>query len=287
MDEQIRVTGRILRIARLSAEWYDFVDDPEIFLDRLKHSGLRADMFTFVQRIPNLKPKYRGYHVERESIAVLPVETYEKWWKTQIKDKTRNMIRKARKRGVETRFSELDHEFVLGVMGIYNECRIRGGKPFRHFGKDFETVRQQNSSFNDRSDFIGAYHGEELIGFAKLVNHGASASLMQIISKLSHRDKAPTNALIAKAIERCAQLGTNYLQYGVWSLGSLGDFKIHHGFQRFDMPRYYVPLSARGKLMLFFGLHRRLSDRLPESAINYLTAVRAKWYGFRYSSSLA
>jgi hypothetical protein len=283
MDEQICITGRIFKTARMSAEWYEFVEEPESFLDRLKQSGIRADVFTFVQKIPDLEPKYTNYHLERESISVLPIETYEKWWKSQIRDKTRNMVRKARKRGVEMRFSQLDDKFVSGVTAIYNECRIRQGKPFKHFGKDFETVRRENSSFSDRSDFIGAYYGEEIIGFAKLVNRGVSASLMQIISKVSHRDKAPTNALIAKAVERCAQLGISYLQYGVWSSGSIGEFKIHHGFKRFDMPRYYVPLNGRGRLMLTLGLHHRLHDRLPESTLNYLRAIRTKCYGLPYS----
>jgi hypothetical protein len=281
-DRQIRVTGRFFKTARIAAEWYEFVNDPETFLDRLKQSQIKADAFTFLQPIPDLKPKYTGYCVEWDSIAVLPIATYQNWWTGQIKDKTRNMVRKAQKRGVEVRLAALDDKFVEGIVAIYNECRIRQGKPFKHFGKDFETVRKDNSSFSDRSDFIGAYYDEELIGFAKLVHQGVSANLMQIISKISYRDKAPTNGLIAKAVERCAQSGVSYLQYGTWSRGSLGDFKIHHGFKRFDIPRYYAPLNAKGRMMLVLGCQRSLRDRLPESALDCLTTIRAKWYEFRY-----
>jgi hypothetical protein len=260
------------------------MDDPESFLDCLKQSELAADMFTFHQRIPELKPKYTRYHLEWESFAVLPIETYEKWWKGQINDKTRNMVRKAQKKGVEIRFAEFDHKFIEGIVGIYNECRMRQGKPFSHFGKNFETVRKDNSSFCDRSDFIAAYHGDELIGFAKLVHQGAFATLMQIISKISHRDKAPTNGLIAKAVERCAESGVSYLQYGIWSRGSIGAFKVHHGFERFDIPRYYVPLNAKGRMMLVLGWQHNLRDRLPEPAVNFFTMMRSKWYDLRYSS---
>jgi hypothetical protein len=281
-ERRVRVTGRFFRTACMADEGYEFLDDPETFLDRLKQSEVKPDIFTFFQRIPDLKPKYTGYHLEWESIAVLPIETYEKWWTGQINDKTRNMVRKAQKKGVDIRLANFDDQFVGGIVSIYNECRIRQGKPFKHFGKNFATVRKDNMSFSDRSDFIGAYFGDELIGFAKLVYLGVSASLMQIISKISHRDKAATNSLIAKAVERCAQSGVSYLQYGSWSRGSLGDFKIHHGFTRFDIPRYYIPLNGKGRIVLFLGWQRGLCDRLPESALNFLMTMRAKWYGFRY-----
>lgn len=274
------VTGKICKTARLEAEWYEYVDDPPSFLAQLKEARLGIDLFSFVQRIPEQQPKY-DYHREVDAIALLPIQTYEKWWKTQIKDKTRNMIRKAPKKGVELRFSPLDDRFVAGITEIYNECPIRQGKPFRHYGKDAQMVRAMNSAYSERSDFLGAYYNEELIGFAKLVNRGSSAALMQILSKISHRDKAPTNALIARAVERCAELGIGYLQYGEWSLGPLGEFKIHHGFSRFEMPRYYVALNAKGRLWLGLGWHRPLKDRIPPSTFKLLRKWRTKYYELR------
>ncbi len=64
---------------------------------------------------------------------------------------------------------------------------------------------------------------------------------------ISERDKAPTNALIAKAVEICAEAGVGLLQYGIWSRRSMGAFKKHNGFQAVEVPRYYVPLNWRGK----------------------------------------
>jgi len=42
------------------------------------------------------------------------------------------------------------------------------GKPNVHYGKDIHTVRKEEATFLDRSIFIGAFLGEELIGFVKL-----------------------------------------------------------------------------------------------------------------------
>ena len=72
---------------------------------------------------------------------------------------------------------------------------------------------------------------------------------------MKHRDKAPTNALIAKAVEVCAEKGISYLTYGKYHYGkkdakSLSDFKMRHGFDKIDIPRYYVPLTLKAKFAL-------------------------------------
>ncbi|PYL26392.1 MAG: hypothetical protein DMF44_00010 [Verrucomicrobia bacterium] len=61
---------------------------------------------------------------------------------------------------------------------------------------------------------------------------------------------------MAKAVERCAEKGFPYLVYAYWLVDSLGDFKRSNGFQRFDVPRSFVPLTPIGKLALKVGLHR-------------------------------
>ena len=44
---------------------------------------------------------------------------------------------------------------------------------------------------------------------------------------------------------------------------SLTYFKRHNGFQRIKVPRYFVPLTAWGRIGLKLGLHHRIRDRLP------------------------
>jgi hypothetical protein len=105
---------------------------------------------------------------------------------------------------------------------------------------------------------------------------------MQIISKMSYRDKAPTNALIAKAVEMCAQQNVPNLHYGMWSRGGLGEFKVRHGFQRVDVPRYFVPLTWKGALALRSRLHRPFNNYLPETWIDVMNSLRTKWYTLKY-----
>jgi hypothetical protein len=281
-EHTVSIAGRVFKLARLRDEYHACVAEPAQFLPALGAGGTAcADLFTFLQSVPDREPRF-SYHLEWDAVAVLPVSTYEHWWKRQIKDKTRNMIRKAYKSGVEIRDVAFSDELVHGIMRIHNETPVRQGRRFRHYGKPFEVVQRDHASFLDRSDFIGAYHQGELIGFIKLVHGRGVSNLMQIISMVAHRDKAPTNALIAKAVERCAGRGVPLLHYGTWSRRSMGDFKKHHAFERMTVPRYYVPLTAYGRLVLRCGLHRDLAERMPEPWLDTLARWRAAWNTFRY-----
>lgn len=279
------VSGRFIRTARLASEYYEWLDDPHNFIAKVKESGVKADLFTFLQGVGDKRPRY-DFHLEWNSIAVLRITTYENWWKKQINDKTRNMVRKARKCGVEVRIVEFNDDLVKGIKEIYDESPLRQGRPFKHYRKDFEALRRAHISFAERSQFIGAFYQGELIGFIKLVHDKGISHLMQIISKIVHRNKAPTNALIAKAVDICAQAGVPYLHYGVWCSRSLGDFKIHHAFERLDLPRYFVPLNSKGKLILKLRLHQKISEYLPETWIHFLVGIRSKWYTFRYGGRI-
>jgi hypothetical protein len=187
-------------------------------------------------------------------------------------------VRKAEKSGVITKVVKLDDEFVKGVTSIFNETPIRQGRPYQHYGKDADTVKRELMKDSQRSDFIGAYYNGELIGFIQLGNTGISAIPFGMVSKIEHRDKAPQNALLAKAIEVCEQKGIPYLLYGKWLSDSLGDFKRHNGCEKFDLYRYYIPLSMKGTLALRLGIHHGLAAMIPEAVKNDLKALRKKWY---------
>jgi hypothetical protein len=151
-----------------------------------------------------------------------------------------------------------------------------------HYGKDFETIKREFSRFLFREEIFGAYLGEELVGFIFLADAGRYAFLGQIISKIAYRDLAPNNALLAKAVERCAERGFPYLVYAYWLDDSLGDFKRSNGFQRFDVPRYFVPLTSIGKIALKVGLHRGWKEAVPKQLREPMKKLRRRWYDLRW-----
>lgn len=275
------VKPAFLRIARLEKEWYGDVNDPASVIAALASSELRPDLFTFWQRVPETQPRYT-YYLEWESLAVLPVTSFDHWWNKQVKGTTRNMVRKSQKAGVEVRETPFDNDFVKGAVDIFNETPVRQGFQFWHFGKSFETVKREFSRFLFREDIIGAYYQGELIGFAMLANAGRYGMIGMFISKIKHRDKATNNALMAKTIEVCEKRELPYLVYTTWRETSLVNFKRHSGFQEMRVPRYFVPLTQKGKLALKLGFHRGYRDSLPGVIKRPLKRLRKQWYDFRW-----
>ena len=278
--KKILIEGEILRIASLEQEWYEDVEDPQLLISELRKAETRPDILTFWQRLPDTEPKY-SYTAEPDAIAALPIRSYSFWWDKQIDCKTRNMVRKSQKKGVTVRMVSFDDELIQGMTSIFNETPIRQGRRFLHYGKDFETVKREFSRFLFREEIFGAYVGEELVGFIMLADAGRYAYLGQIISKIARRDLAPNNALLAKAVERCAEKGIPYLAYALWLEDGLGGFKRSNGFERFDLPRYFVPLTPKGKLALKLGFHRGWKGAVPKHLRQPLKNLRKRWYDLR------
>jgi hypothetical protein len=281
---KIRITGRLLRIARLDAELFHFLSNPQATIDRLRNSRQRIDIFTFMQGPSDATPRF-DYPMEWDNLAVLPVSTFENWQATQIGGKTRKQVRNAERKGIAVRETAFDEDLVRGVWEIYNESPIRQGRRFPHYGKDLKTVYQDEATYLKDSVFIGAYRDEELVGFIKMITAvtGTVASMMNILSKIQHRDKAPTNALIAEAVRLCAARRIGYLIYGNFDYGrkqhdGLREFKRRNGFIRVDIPRYYVPLTRFGRVALRIGLHHRLIDCIPEPVAAKLREIRKQVY---------
>ncbi len=250
-------------VVGLEDEWYEDLRDPERVIGVLReHAGIRADILTFWQRVPDTEPRY-SFHLEWQELAVLPVRSYDDWWQHRITSRVRNLIRKSEKEGVIVRETTYDDDFVRGMTAIFNESPVRQGRRFWHYGKDFETVKRQFARYIHREHMIGAYYRDEMIGLIMLGNAGRFGVTGQIISSLQHRDKATNNALVAKAVDVCAQRGLDHLVYLFWGDDSLAEFKRRCGFECTRVPRYYVPLTRKGKWGLQCGAHRGWREMVP------------------------
>jgi hypothetical protein len=285
------VTGKWLRMAAVMDEPLvegKIVEDPVAFTEQMRKSAVRADIFSYAQKLPEITPLY-NYNFEWDNLAAVPITTYNDWWEKRLPQESRKNVRRAGKRGVVVRTVAFDDEFVKGIQGIYNETPVRQGRRFWHFGKDFETVKRENATYLDRSAFIGAYLGEELIGFIKIVFVDRNATIMQIITKNQHHDKRPMNALLASAVELCVSRGMSYLLYGKYVYGKkegsqMTEFKRRNGFEEIKFPRYFLPLTIRGKLAVRSGLHLGVRNLIPVPVINLLLNLRLQLYRNLYRS---
>lgn len=120
---EISISGRVLKIARLRHEWFEYLDDPVSFVAEVKAARV-ADVLTFLQESHLDRPPL-PFQSEPASASVLTFKSFDEWWK-DLHFKARNKARKAQKSGVEFRPAKLDDEFVRGVEIIYNESPMRG-----------------------------------------------------------------------------------------------------------------------------------------------------------------
>jgi hypothetical protein len=222
---------------------------------------------------------------------VVQTRSFTDWWEKTLPQVTRKNVRRAAKRGLVVRQVVCDDQLIQGIHEIYNEVPIRDGRPFLHYGKDVATVTREVSTMADRSEFLGAYHGDNLIGFIKLIHMGRLSSILHIVAKRAHYDKRPANALLAKAVEVCQQRGIEHLIYGQYDYGTrsnspLTEFKRRNGFERVLVPRYFIPLTARGRLSLRLKLHQG-TGLLPRWSIAPALRLRAKYYDLRLSRFLS
>ena len=290
--KDVKIQGRLVRVARPDGDKYTFPDDPAEFIAGLRKCGRRVDLFTFMQKLPDTTPRY-SYPMETDNLAVLRVSTYENWWNNQIRSYPRNRARQAAKRGVVLREMPYGEELIQGICGVYNETPVRQGKRFPHYGMTPERARRYAGTFLDQSIYIGAFLGDTMIGFVKLTMDETrnQACLVHILSMVEHKDKAPTNALIAQAVKSCAEHNVPYLVYEHFTYGnkvgdSLSHFKEVNGFERVDIPRYWVPLTPIGNMALRLGLHHRLADRIPESVAAKFREWRRAWYDRRVQTTV-
>lgn len=283
--------GGLVSIAAIhDEEWLSqrLLEAPAKVIASIKEAGLGADLFTFAQRIPDTTP-HHSYPWEWDNAAVVPITTYEDWWEKRLPQESRRNVRLAGKRGVVVRLAEFDDAFVKGIQGIYDEAPVRQGKRFWHYGKDFDTVKRENGTYREQSDFIGAYLNDEMIGFLKLVRVDHICSIMQILAKAAHMDKRTTNALLAKAVEVAAERKASHLMYCKYVYSSndespLTEFKRRNGFEAMRFPRYYVPLTAKGALAFKLRFHHGLKGWIPPKVLPYLLDLRTRYYSWRNAS---
>jgi hypothetical protein len=283
----VLTTGKWLKIAAVQDD--DLVEgeavaDPESFIPHLQGTGLKADIFTFAQKLEDNTPKHK-YQREWDNLAVIPITTFAHWWEKRVDAGARRAVRKATKSGVVVKLAELDDAFVQGIVNINNETPVRQGRRFWHFQKSFDAVKLENSTYADRNIFLGAYLQDELIGFIRITYADRVAHILQLLSMIKHYDKRPANAMIAKAVEICEQHGMTHLTYRNYVYNdpksSLTEFKRRNGFEKILVPRYYIPLTAKGKLALSLGLHRGIAQSLPKPLLLQLLKMRSRWYAYR------
>ncbi len=263
--ESVRLQRKaFMNVGRDIREYEKNVVPSAQLIQKLEERGF--DVFTFLERkwCFSVTNPARTWSKAKDNIALLKLLSFDEWWKS-IDKKTRNMIRKAEKSGIRAQVAEPNEKLAEGIWRMYNETPIRQERAFPHYGVSLQNIdREMRSSKN--CIYVGAYLDNELVGFVQLVQGDKIIIISQILSMQRHRDKAVNNSLVAKAIEVSANMHMDWVMYGrMGNHPSLDKFKQSNGFEKFELTRYYIPLTTKGEMAIRLGLHRELKDVLPQA----------------------
>ncbi len=263
-------------------EIIDGVPNPERVIQAARALHLPADVLTYLNQ-PLGEPDERALYTEEDNLAVLSISSYEEWFTRQVHRTARNKIRKAAKQGVVVRVEPFTDALAAALVDLFNEKQNRRGRRYAYFGWDLEKVKSGWDTESERSRWLVAYHEGVMIGFIKLVVSGDLARTSGDIARDAYRDKAPMNALYAKAVEVCAEEKVSRLVYGRYEYGQKGEdsltvFKESNGFEKLLVHRCFAPLNWRGALGLRLGLHRGVSQLVPAAALRTFLRARAAWH---------
>jgi hypothetical protein len=97
------------------------------------------------------------------------------------------------------------------------------------------------------------------------------------------------NAMLARAVELCEKKRVSFLVYGKTTYdgnenSALTQFKRRNAFEEMKYPRYFLPLTVKGRFAIRLGVHNGMKRLIPQSAVKMLRGLRSEFYQRRYSS---
>src|SRR5207237_6899112 len=105
------ISGHFVKTASIKDEWHHDVENPKEGIREIKASAAKIDLLKFWQRVPESEAKY-DYYKEWQDVGAISIKSYDEWWEKQISGKTRNMVRKSQKLGVDIQEVQLTDELV-------------------------------------------------------------------------------------------------------------------------------------------------------------------------------
>jgi GNAT superfamily N-acetyltransferase len=259
--------GYIIGRPDVFTDWlYDV--DPEPYVKSLMG---KMDVFTFWNRVPNKAVLTVDGKVEMDNIAALPITSLDHWWNVQVSRKVRNVIRKAVKNKVVVQHGSFCEEYYEELYSLYHGITFRQNKPFTHRHESLEQIKfGLGKLLNHRFEILNAYHNEKLIGTLGLLYSEETSLIGNFTVADEYQKLGVPSLLIEKAVESTVNAKKKLLIYTHWktdkeaSNDSLRDFKRHCGFQEMKVARYYVPLTFKGKVVIFLGLHKGKWGLMPQ-----------------------
>ena len=152
---------------------------------------------------------------------MIPIVSFKAWWEDRLPQETRKNVRRAGRRGVTVRTVAFDDDVAQGLKNLYDETPTRQGRPFWHYGKEVAVVKRENQTFSERSEYLGAYYNEELIGFMRMIYVDQTATIMAVISKPSAASRSTRVQAVGRKARNDPQMREEFLESAPETLETL------------------------------------------------------------------
>jgi len=188
-------------------------------------------------------------------------------WNKDYTKKSRNMVRKAEKKGVT--IQEIDPFGRLNeVLAIHKSSPTRQGRPVDPEYLDPSKVRLYFSYFVKNgylTKTYGAFYDGKLIGYLHVFKHENIMHVGRLMSDMKHFDMAPNDVLITTMISDCCNShDVDFAQYyyieatkrpflkGLRQERGLGvdHFKFEHGFKPYKEIVIVIPETLAEKVFI-------------------------------------
>ena len=213
----------------------NWIDNANLKDDSYKHARIIRDAYLRVMQVTNYNQLQINNYLllsKTASIIKLP-ESYEQYMK-DVGGKTRNMIRKAEKNGIECK-KIIWNDYLYDIYEINTSTKERQGKIMKPHYNKLEKREEIYCNEYHFIDTIGCIKDNKLIGYLYLRCHNDCAIISRFLGHFEHKSLGIMNKLVAGTVnllindERYKHVKS--IIYLVWDDTGLTGFKKRCGFK--------------------------------------------------------
>lgn len=181
-----------------------------------------------------------------EQASVLRVDRpFSEIWKNVYDTKTRNMVRKAEKGGVECRQADIA-EHLEDVVACTLSQPVRHGSRLPEYYYEAEAYGEmmatQREFFGDAFRSFGAFLDGRLVGYLNTFDAGREVICNNMLAHTDGMKVGANNALFAHATEFCCgQPEAERMTYSFFGTEGVDKFKKSMGFEPWEVKRFWLP----------------------------------------------
>jgi tetratricopeptide (TPR) repeat protein len=235
----------------------------DVLCQVVKNSGLSGLLLSYIQKLEYEFVKILEDHISgtggqkvempnwTHASIMFADRPYQRIWDSVYSAKTRNMIRKAGKNGIECRIINiLDH--VQNAVDCTLSKQVRHGSRLPDYYYDTKLFRQTMEKwqkiFGTNMISFGAFLGGKLIAYINTFVRCGEAIANNMLSHGGFLKMAPNNALFDHMIKYFTERDeVRWIMYSFETLESVDRFKHSMGFEPVPVHRWLVQFSSEQK----------------------------------------